>query len=132
MVLMEWDEMMSVGVEELDSQHRRLIQLINETYEGIQQHDERKVTELITQMREYSKLHFSTEEKFMERYGYPDLEEHKFYHVKFNTDVQAFQRKQYGKTNLSQLFIYLSRWLTSHIMEEDRKFMRYMSKKEIE
>lgn len=130
MALMEWDNTMSVGVEELDAQHRKLIDLINEAYAAIQTHDEHAMTDLINKMREYANVHFAYEEECMKKYKYPDFEGHKFHHAKFNHDVREFQRKQFEKTNLSQIFVYLSRWLTTHIMEEDMKYASFMPKEE--
>ncbi len=130
MALMEWDETMSVGVEELDAQHRKLITLINEAYAAIQTHDESAMAVLIKKMHDYANEHFAYEEACLKKYEYPDFEGHKFLHVKFNHDVDEFQRNLFEKTNLSQIFVYLSRWLTSHIMEEDKKYMGYMPKPE--
>lgn len=126
MALMEWDESMSVGVEELDEQHRTLIDLINEAYEAIQKHDGQKVSTIVDRMREYAALHFVTEERLMEEVGYPDLELHKSQHTKFVNDVDKFRQEQTEKANLSKIFIYLSRWLTLHIMDEDKKYTEHM------
>lgn len=130
MALMEWDETMSVGVEELDAQHQQLIILINEAYEATQEHDDDVLTSLITKMQDYAKLHFATEEGYLKKYKFPDVEGHKFHHAKFNTDVATFKKKQFERTNLSQIFIYLSRWLTSHILDEDKQYVPYMPKPE--
>ncbi|MDC0335739.1 bacteriohemerythrin [Pseudodesulfovibrio sp.] len=130
MALMQWDETMSVGVDELDAQHKKLIDLINEAYAALQTHDEHAMTDLINKMREYANQHFVTEEGYMKKYNYPDFQEHKFHHVQFNYDVDEFQKKQFEKTNLSQIFVFLSRWLTTHIMEEDKQYSSYMPKPE--
>ena len=132
MALMEWDRSMSVGVEVLDDQHKELIRLINEAYGAIQKHDEHAVGDLIDKMRDYALLHFATEEGMMEKYKVPDFDGHKFQHAKFNQDVEKFKTKQFERTNLSQIFVYLSRWLVTHIMEEDRKYIPYMPKPEEE
>lgn len=131
MALMQWDESMSVGVEELDAQHQRLIDLINEAYTAIQSHDEHMMTDLIVKMRDYAKLHFATEEGYLKKYNFPNFAGHKFQHTKFNNDVTEFQKKQFQKTNLSQIFVYLSRWLTKHIMEEDKQYIPYMPKEDV-
>jgi len=130
MALMEWDQSMSVGVEELDEQHQRLIDLLNEAYEAIQKHDEHAMCLLIDKMRDYALMHFSTEEAIMKEHGFPGIEEHKFQHAKFNRDVDDFKKKQFEKTNFSQIFVFLSRWLTAHIMDEDKKYIPYMPKPE--
>lgn len=132
MSLMQWDESMSVGVEELDAQHQQLISMINDAYEAILRHDEHLMAELIDKMRDYAMLHFECEEAYLERYGFPDLEEHKALHEQFNTSVNNFRKDLYERTNLSQIFVYLSRWLTSHIMDEDRKYSEFIPKEEKE
>lgn len=126
MALITWDDTMSVGVSELDEQHKKLISLINEAYEAIQRHDEHLMTELLDKMRAYAKEHFATEEAYMKRYDFPAFEHHKVLHAKFNNDVDEFRKKRFDKTNLSQIFVYLSRWLTAHIMDEDKQYTSYM------
>ncbi|QJB54947.1 bacteriohemerythrin [Pseudodesulfovibrio sp. zrk46] len=130
MTLMEWDESMAVGVEELDEQHRILIDLLNAAYEAVQRHDEHRMGELLDKMQDYAITHFATEEKMMAECGVPDLQAHKFQHAKFNNEVLEFKKKQFEKTNLSQIFVFLSRWLTSHIMDQDKKYIPYMPKPE--
>ncbi|BCS87696.1 bacteriohemerythrin [Pseudodesulfovibrio sediminis] len=132
MPLMNWDETMSVKSTELDAQHQELISLINDSYEAIQRHDEHKLLTLIEKMRAYAKHHFETEEQYMERYGYPDLEKHKRLHAKFNRDVDEFQKNLFKKTNLSQVFIFLSRWLTNHIMEVDKDYAQCLPAEDTE
>ncbi|QGY40617.1 bacteriohemerythrin [Pseudodesulfovibrio cashew] len=130
MPLMEWDESMAVHVDELDDQHRQLIALINEAYDAVRRHDEHKRAELVDKMARYARLHFATEEGYLMRYGYPEIEAHKALHAKFNADVDEFRRKMLEKTNLSQIFVFLSRWLITHIMDEDRKYSMFMPKEE--
>ncbi|BDQ36708.1 hemerythrin [Pseudodesulfovibrio nedwellii] len=126
MPLMQWDETMSVDVNELDTQHQELIALMNESYEAIQRHDEPALYLLIGKMRTYAAMHFETEEKYMRENNFPDLENHQKLHKKFNEDVNEFQRNLFNKTNFSQIFVFLSRWLTNHIMEQDKKYLAYI------
>lgn len=130
MDLMQWNEAMSVGVEELDAQHQQLIRLINDAYEAMQVHDEHRMTVLLDQMGDYAVTHFSTEEKYLEKYGVPEIDSHKFQHTKFNETVKDFKKKLDSRTNLSKIFVFLSRWLASHIMEVDMQYVPYMPKKE--
>jgi len=128
MPLMNWDEIMSVGVEELDAQHRQLIGLINDAYEAMQKHDEHRMTELINSMSDYAKVHFATEEGYLSKNGFPHLEAHKVQHVQFNQAVAQFREKQFQETNLSKIFVFLSRWLATHILESDREYAPYLAK----
>ena len=88
------------------------------------------MTELIDKMRSYANMHFIFEEALMKEHGFPEIEHHKFKHAKFNNEVDTFKKKQFEKTNLSQIFVFLSRWLTTHIMNEDMQYTPYMPKEE--
>lgn len=127
MELIQWDETMSVGVEELDEQHRQLIRLINEAYAAVQRHDERRLDILLAQMDDYARLHFATEEDYMVRCDYPDLADHRERHDTFSADVADFRKNRFERTNLSQIFVYLSRWLTTHILSEDKKYSGFLT-----
>ncbi|MGE4421054.1 MAG: bacteriohemerythrin [Pseudodesulfovibrio sp.] len=126
MPLIQWDETMSVGMDELDDQHRELIDLINEAFDAIQRHDEPLMASLIDKMLDYSKVHFQAEEAVLRSRNYPDSEVHADQHRTFTDKVDDFRRDMFVKTNLSQIFIFLSRWLTNHIMHEDRKFIPWL------
>jgi len=123
---MQWDESMSVHVDALDVQHQQLISLINEAYDALQRHDEHHMTTLISKMTDYAHMHFAVEENLLKKHGYQDLEGHRFQHSQFIQDVTNFRKSQFDRTNLSQIFVYLSRWLKAHILEEDRKYIPYM------
>lgn len=130
MALMQWNETMSVGVPELDNQHQTLIGLVNETFEAIQKHDEHLMATLLGRMREYAVMHFRFEEECMEKHGYPGLDGHRELHDTFNGKVDSFQQQLYVTANFSQVFVFLSRWLTNHIMKEDMKYTEYMLQEE--
>ncbi|MEF2230847.1 MAG: bacteriohemerythrin [Pseudodesulfovibrio sp.] len=130
MPLMNWDEIMSVGVEELDAQHRKLIDLINDAYEALQKHDEHRMSELIDKMRDYAKVHFATEEQYLARCGFPHIEAHKVQHFQFNRTVAQFREQQFVTTNLSKIFVFLSRWLATHILESDKEYVPYLAAEE--
>lgn len=126
MPLMQWDETMSVGMDELDEQHKELIDLINETYVAIQRHDEPRMVLLLDKMRDYAIVHFEAEEGILLSCNYPDTDVHTEQHQAFTDKVDDFKRGMFEKTNLSQVFIFLSRWLTNHIMSEDKKFIPWL------
>ncbi|WP_419784807.1 bacteriohemerythrin [Pseudodesulfovibrio sp.] len=126
MPLMTWDEIMSVGVEELDEQHRQLILLINEAYAALQRHDEHQMAEIIAKMQQYAKTHFEIEEGYMQRDGYPEISRHKAQHATFTRTVSDFRANLDTHTNLSKIFVFLSRWLATHILESDKEYVPYL------
>src|SRR3989304_6300499 len=101
MAFFEWDPRFSVNISEIDQQHKKLIGLISILHEGMQPGNddtlESAVKELSTQasvineMVDYSQYHFSTEERYMRKYAYPDYEEHKNEHESFIREVLIFK-----------------------------------------
>ena len=62
----EWSNELSVGIEEIDAQHKVLVDLLNQTHEAIQQRYTAQVTnDIIDQLGEYTRVHFAVEESLM-------------------------------------------------------------------
>jgi hemerythrin-like metal-binding protein len=92
----QWTEKFSVGVRELDQQHQQLIKLLNRlisTQGTISVHSE-TISEILMEMTRYAQTHFKTEERLMETYGYPGLEEQKIQHRDFRKKPSASLRPQ--------------------------------------
>jgi hemerythrin len=84
MPFMQWDQVLSVSIEEIDDQHKSLISMINKLYDAAQTADRSIITEdIIVQLKNYFNEHFSKEEKYMLRYNYPEANNHRMEHVDF-------------------------------------------------
>jgi hemerythrin len=127
-----WDSSFSVNVPEIDEQHRKWIGMINELHNTMMEGNVRKVTEISTKIiadvRDYTRYHFSTEEKFMQKIDYPGLPAHKKIHDDFYVRVkQLYNDIAEGKTVLdTEIMKTLSNWLRDHILNEDKKFVEYI------
>jgi hemerythrin len=121
----EWSDDLSVGIEEIDDQHKVLVDLINEMHDAIhQRHGSEVVRDVLTKLAEYTKIHFVVEESLMRILGYPDYEAHKAQHEKLIQAIQELQHKvETGKTSIGfELMHFLKVWLTKHIMESDMNY----------
>ncbi len=126
MALMVWRDEFSVGNEKLDSQHRHLVELINElkgdTDLGI----------VLAGLRAYASEHFREEEAQMEAAGYPELERHRYYHRAFQgwlDDVTATYRAGGDAAAMRQdLHSYLNVWLANHMLVYDKAFEPWLKK----
>ena len=138
----EWDDSYSVGVAKIDRQHRRLIGLINELYEAMQQgHGPNTLTSTVNELEtmvsvldelmDYSYYHFSTEEEYMIEYAYPEYDEHKRAHGRFVERIQAFKRDfDEGKALLSMEIVqFLQDWWKKHIVDVDKKYGPFFNEK---
>lgn len=113
-----WNDRLSIGDDYIDSQHKKLIELIGAIPENSAAHD----PDLLTEAMQYAASHFSSEEKYMAKIQYPGLAVQKGEHKKLMIILQEY-RKEYekGKTNLYSFRQFMFRWVRDHIMDEDRK-----------
>jgi hemerythrin len=125
MALMNWNEDLSVKVNEIDDQHKKLIQMINTLHEAMKAGQTKQVLEKTLQdLATYAVYHFQTEEKYMQQFAYPGYLSHKMKHDAFVKKVTEFQGDyQSGKLGLSlDIMNFLRDWVTTHIKETDKKY----------
>ena len=121
----EWSDELSVGVEEIDEQHKVLVGLVNEMHEAIhQRHGSEVVREILGKLADYTRIHFAVEESLMRILGYPGYEEHKEQHEELLAHVvELVEKVDSGKTAIGfELMHFLKIWLTKHIMESDKEY----------
>ena len=124
----EWSGELSVGIEEIDAQHKVLVDLLNRIHEAIQQRHGTEVTrQIVDQLGEYTRIHFAVEESLMRILHYSEYEQHKDEHDKLIEQLNALQKKLVeGKASVSyELAHFLKVWLTKHIMEADKRYSPY-------
>ena len=132
MAYLDWQDDYSVGIDQIDRQHKKLVAFLNELYEAMHQGKGKDVLgKVLTELVLYTKTHFSTEEKLMSQYGYPDYEGHKAKHEKMAARVLDL-KKQFADGSLSspiQITNFLKNWLAKHINETDKKYAPYLAAK---
>jgi hemerythrin len=126
----EWSDALSVGIEELDVQHRGLVALLNQLNDAIDHHHgNAAVGAILAQLDEYTRVHFAVEESLMRLLGYPQIDAHKREHERLTEQLAEFRgRFDAGKTALGfELMHFLKLWLTNHIMTSDQGYARFFS-----
>ena len=125
MPFLAWTENLSVGVFNLDAQHKRLIELVNQLHDAMVAGQGRTVLQpILNGLVKYTATHFASEEKYMEQTEYTETNAHKSEHHKFTRAVLDFkQRYDTGQTMLTvEVMMFLKSWLVSHIQGSDRKY----------
>lgn len=124
--LLEWsDEKLSVGLQEIDEQHKVLVALINRLHEAIvTQHEDDEIRDILNELVQYTVIHFAVEESLMRIFHYPAYEEHKRHHEDLTRQVIEIKKKiDSGEEKVSlELLNFLRHWLTTHIMGEDKRY----------
>jgi hemerythrin len=124
----EWSESLSVGIEELDDQHKNLVEMVNRMHEAIhERHGSEAVQSILAELANYTVIHFAVEEALMRLLDYPDYEEHFAIHKELVDQVLYLQAKvASGKTAVSfELLHFLKTWLTKHILQEDMAYSEF-------
>lgn len=126
-----WHARYSIGVPEVDEQHRFLVGLVDEFYEAMQAGKGRKlVGDLLLRLAEYTQYHFATEERLMTEHAYPALAEHLQEHDVLRRKVAALlEEAQTSDVAISaKVGIFLRDWLRKHIAETDRALGQYLNR----
>lgn len=131
MAYIEWFDQLATGLEEVDAQHRQLLNLLNELYESLKKGSTKVVlNEILNELVNYSLYHFTTEEELMATYNYPFYDEHKKVHENFKTVIKDFIDKELTQKGVTiDLLLFLKDWLVKHILIMDKKMGKYLNKR---
>jgi hemerythrin-like metal-binding protein len=126
---------MSVGVPLLDSDHKALVQLINQLHNALEDKKESSILDQIFEsLVAYIELHFEREEQVMEACGYPEISEHKEEHLCFTQNMHYMRHRYFngeGAEVSRELLVYLKDWLNNHILIQDMAYKPYVEKNEL-
>ncbi len=124
-----WKDSFAFGIESIDQDHKKLVEMIDELYTAMSQGKAKEVvSDIVAGLIDYTKIHFRREEVYMKTIGYNEFEGHKKLHGDFVDKVNEFQNKlREGKTNISvEVTTFLRDWLSEHILNTDKKFVPAM------
>ncbi|MDR2966215.1 MAG: bacteriohemerythrin [Treponema sp.] len=131
--LISWSDNYSVGSKVIDDQHKELIKLTNEFYEGCQVGGVIEKVSFFNTVQgaiNYIKTHFATEEEILRKVEYPALDAHKKMHEEFIfkvvEQVRAFEQED--RPNPIDFIKFLMEWIMKHIANADKLYMPYLAK----
>ena len=120
-----WTDKFSVGVAQLDAQHKTLIAMVNRLLSSPEVTTRSEtISDLLSDMTDYARTHFRTEEELMRQHGYPMLDEQIAQH-------RSFRKKAVDFCTATTLAIdeipdtmlnYLREWLLEHILTVDMQY----------
>jgi len=129
MASIKWTDELSVKIDSIDEQHKKLVQLINEFYRNIAtQSSKESIAELIIALKEYTVFHFSTEEKYMKLFRFPGYQNHKSEHDAFVEKVVNFEERfKSGKLILTlEITNFIKEWVSKHICTTDKLYSDFL------
>lgn len=126
MAEIQWDERFSVGVAAIDEQHKKLLYMINDLDQIIAAgRSGNMVLDIVNRMRDYAAEHFSYEEEYFERFGFPEAEAHVGEHREFEAKVAEYIRRPITDADHKtprQMYLFLRDWLLHHIQHVDKRY----------
>lgn len=124
-----WSPSLSIGIEQIDDQHRRIVDYLNDLDDANVSKDSDKVSHVLMGLIDYTKTHFTFEESLMEKSGYPLSDSHKKVHETFVSHINNYRaRHDKGEDIARQLMSELRIWLTNHIKKDDADYAPYAKK----
>ena len=125
----ECDESMSVGIPEIDADHKRFISLIDELNRAIvDRMGQAEIKIRLQNILDDATRHFAHEEKLFREWQYPDAEEHAKKHENAIRALQAIQDSfmNYGlPSEWINVGLEVKDILINHLVNEDMEYAQF-------
>jgi hemerythrin len=119
-VFIIWKPEYNLGIPIIDEQHRGIVTTINSLYFGIQNHNvEDMLSSIIDMMYDYTRIHFSIEEKFLEMINLPNVAKHHELHSELLRRLNKAGKDSLTHGDPHAFMDFLKQWWVNHICNED-------------
>lgn len=127
---MSWNDKLSVGIEEIDGDHKKMVEMINSLYDGITVGCGKEVVgRILDDLVAYTQRHFAREKQLFAMTAYSDADEHEKEHNKMAEWVLKTQAEFNSGTLAApslEVMNHLKDWLFEHILTADQHYASYM------
>jgi len=129
-VALHWTTALSVGVREIDAQHRELFARVDRLLDAMLRGDRSEAARLLAFLREYVVVHFAAEERLMEETAYPALQRHPDEHRRFDAMLRELDAEFRDEGPTASLVFRLEHlavaWLHDHVTFTDAAMGRWL------
>lgn len=132
MPIIQWNQVFSVNIKQIDAQHMKLVELVNLLHDSMKEGKGKEVlSRILNELTAYTANHFKTEEDLFKKYGYPKTEVHILEHKNLVEKVLQIKGNfESGKVVLtSDVMNFLRDWLTNHISGSDKAYSAFLNSK---
>ena len=125
--MIAWDNSYSIHNAHIDAQHKQLFDLAKQAYVMLNRRvTSEEIREMLLGFFNYIKDHFHDEEQYMEKIGYPNLEEHKKIHSEIKKSLVTLIKNVKNVNDMKEkLHVIAKKWLLEHILKEDMKIEHF-------
>jgi len=132
-MFIEWSELLAIGVDEIDEEHKAIIEKFDDLYQKMRQGKGHEMyDEIIGFLDDYINTHLEHEEAYQREIKYPDYESHKAKHDEFRKIVQEIKDDDHDEIthkDLLEVNQLMKNWLLNHIMEVDAAIGKFVKEK---
>ncbi len=117
-----WREQLSVGNDAIDSDHKHLIEIVNQVERGLAKHNKSELDQALDQLSLYAKTHFGHEEEIARAVHYGQTHLLHEAHEKLLTKLEKFKLEagsEWEKEAADRFCTLLHDWLIDHVIKED-------------
>ena len=121
-----WSKQMSVGNQTIDTEHKKIFDLVNEVDRVIGTKDAALIAQALNQLEETTRAHFENEEKIARAIDFP-FEDHVLEHKYILDEFQQIKtllsanQDSWSESVAEYYFDFLSTWAIDHVLEDDMK-----------
>jgi hemerythrin len=131
MIKIEWDNSLSIGIDEIDDQHKMLIARLKDLSDAFEhRHGETEILRTFEFLDDYADFHFSAEEEQMSKASYPGLQYQIGQHAEFKESlkrlIEDFEEEGITRSLTASVNTFLINWLVNHIQRVDKKFAEFL------
>lgn len=121
-----WNKNFETGIEEIDSQHRKLVDLLNQLANTLVSGDQVKILSVYDELANYATFHFESEERiWRDTFGQDScFESHLMGHSSFLPKILQIKEDEQGESlsnAVEDIVRFLIRWLAFHIIDDDKR-----------
>jgi hemerythrin-like metal-binding protein len=130
MTILEWRDDFRIGIEEVDHEHRALIDLIKSLHAALGgEHSGERVEEFLGEIFASISAHFALEEKVMRSRRYDALADHKADHERLLDDLRDMMDEQAagGVLDEQRFAARLMEWFGLHFRTHDARLHRFLT-----
>ena len=125
MLRTQWKPALEVGVDEMDSDHRALIDLLGRIQDACETDDTAEALAVLEELGAYTEWHFAREEALMRIHAYEFTKEHEQEHRKLTAEVARYlDLLQHNAVKPRDIARFMRRWLLNHIAGSDKHLGR--------
>ena len=133
MAYITWSDSFNTTIDEIDNQHRQLVDYINKLDDARQSGDRTVISQVIDGLTDYTISHFAFEECLMEDAGYSFVKPHQSIHQAFIKRLSTFKDRFKAGEDIAEEFQNLLKvWLIQHIQRDDAAYVKAVKPKMVQ